>query len=129
MAAGFVVQVDDDRELIEVTYPAHPTKEDIARYRIEIKRAISDIGRSWDCLVDQRPLTVMPPELVEEVSALNAYAEKHGMRRSARVVSSAVATLQSSRMARNASLHAEVKTFTSPEAAREWLIAMRSPTK
>jgi hypothetical protein len=118
---GFAIVVDEVRHVIEVTYPAHPSAEDVERYRSEIKDAIARMRGPWDCMVDQRPLAVLPPGLVEEVAALNAYAEKHGMRRAARVVSSAVATLQSARMMRQAALSTEVRTFATREAAADWL--------
>ncbi len=122
----FIIRVDRKRQLIEVAYPPHPTAADVADYVVSIKDAIEHMAGEWDCLVDQRQLKVMPPALVAEVATLNAWAEKRRMRRSARVVASAVATLQTQRMAREASLHAEVRSFSSREEAIAWLIDSRA---
>jgi hypothetical protein len=51
------------------------------------------------------------------------------MRRSARVVSTAVASLQTHRMAREASLRVEVRSFTSREEALAWLQQARTTPK
>jgi hypothetical protein len=125
----FEIRVDRVLELIEVVYPAHPTADEVADYVVAIRRAIESMKGPWDCLVDQRRLKVMPPELVAQVSGLNAWAERHRMRRSARVVASAVASLQANRMAREASLSAEVRSFTSRPEALAWLEQERTGTR
>jgi hypothetical protein len=117
----FEIRVDRTRQLIEIVYPAQPTPDDIVVYVAEIQSAIASMNCDWDCLVDQRQLKVMPPELVEQVGFLNAWAAERRMRRSARVVAGAVASLQASRMAREVSLSTKVRSFASREEAIAWL--------
>ena len=81
----------------------------------------------WLCLVDQRNVLVMSPDLVDKVRVLNVYAVSRGMLRSARVVATAVAGLQASRMAREGSLGIEVQTFDTREAAVAWLTSTALP--
>ncbi len=64
--------------------------------------AIGAWAGEWDCLVDQRALTLMPPELPPKIAVLNVWARGKGMRRTARVVKdSAVAELQVNRILRD----------------------------
>jgi hypothetical protein len=123
----FEIHVDRSQQLIEVVYPAQPTAEDVAAYVVAIKSAIDTMNGDWVCLVDQRQLKVMPPELVEQVAFLNTWAEERGMHRSARVVSGAVATLQASRMVKEASLGEKVRSFGSRNGALAWLLQERNP--
>jgi hypothetical protein len=123
---SFEIRIDRAQQLIEIVYPARPTPEDIATYVVAIQSAIVSMNGDWDCLVDQRQLKVMPPALIEQVGFLNAWAEERGMRRSARVVASAVATLQANRMAREASLHVKVRSFASRDEALAWLLRERA---
>jgi hypothetical protein len=107
--------------IVEVVYPERPSKGDVDEYVARIRTIIEREARGFACLVDQRRLAVMPPELVPTVTALNAYAQSKGMLRSARVVTSAVAGLQSARMAREASLRVPMRTFESRDEALTWL--------
>jgi hypothetical protein len=131
MARGmsFQIRIHDAQDLIEVVYPAQPSEGDVAEYVLAIQRAIRGMRGDWDCLVDQRQLKVMPPALVEEVSRLNAWAKRHRMRRSARVVASAVGGLQANRMAREAALRVEVKSFSTRAEALAWLTQERVAAK
>jgi hypothetical protein len=122
----FEIRIDRPRQIIEVVYPARPTSDDVAAYVVAIQSAIVSMEGDWDCLVDQRQLKLMAPALVEEVAVLNTWAEQRRMRRSARVVSGAVASLQATRMAREASLRAKVRSFVSREEAIAWLARERS---
>jgi hypothetical protein len=71
--------------------------------------------------VDQRKLIVMEQSLYEQIAALNAYAQQHGMKQAARVVASAVSSLQSSRMYRQSAIDRPVRTFTTRDGALAWL--------
>jgi len=106
--------------VLEVIYPPHPTADDIASY---VTRAHATIdaqrGRAFGCLADQRAVPVMPPELVNVLGELNAYASARGMLRTARLVSTAVAGLQAHRLAREHRF--ELQTFESRDAALVWL--------
>src|SRR5262249_14854231 len=120
---GFDIKVDGEARIIEITYPARPTDSEIDAYVREIKAVMDKQPKGWRCLVDQRQLAVMPPDLVDKVADLNAYGVKRGMARAARVIATSVANLQTARMARQAALVVPIKTFTSREAALAWLKA------
>src|SRR5215468_5458265 len=120
---GFEIKVDAEARIIEITYPARPTDSEIDAYVREIKAVMDKQPKGWRCLVDQRQLAVMPPDLVDKVAELNAYGVKRGMARAARVIATSVANLQTARMARQASLEVPIKTFTSRDAALAWLKA------
>jgi hypothetical protein len=120
----FRIHWHEAEEILEVIYPAAPTQPEVDEYARAIRARIDALGgRRWACLVDQREVGAMPPEIVEVVADLNAYAQQHGMRRAARVVSSAVARLQSTRLVREAMLRTEFRVFESREEAMEWLEA------
>jgi hypothetical protein len=106
--------------ILEVIYPAHPTRADIDAY---VARAYEMIdaqrGRPFCCLADQRALQVMPPELVTALGKLNGHAYGHGMRCTARLVSSAIAGLQAHRLAREH--HFELQAFEQRDDALLWL--------
>ena len=120
---GFEISVNTEEKIVEITYPARPTDAEIDAYVREIKAVMDRQPKGWRCLVDQRQLAVMPPELVDKVAELNAYGVKRGMARAARVIATSVANLQTARMARQASLEVPIKTFTSRDAAMAWLRA------
>jgi hypothetical protein len=122
----FEIIIHRREAILEVVYPAHPSEREVADYLVRIRRSMAAMGGPWDCLVDQRKLSVMAPHLVERIAVLNAEAERLGMRRSARVVPSAVGQLQAGRMAREASLQATVRTFATPQEAMHWLAAARA---
>jgi hypothetical protein len=117
-----VVHADVRPRIVEVIYPPTVTVSGVEDYVRRIKATMDQQKTEWVCLVDQRDLTVMPPELVEKIAFLNAYAQKRRMKKTARVVSSAVATLQAARISRD-SLRTEtpLRTFTSRDEALAWL--------
>jgi hypothetical protein len=120
----FRIVVHAEPRVIEIVYPPTPTADDVATYVREIQTTIGRQTGPWGCLVDQRELAVMQPELADRVSSLNAYAVKHGMVRSARVVRSAVANLQAARIGRDAGV--ELRAFSSREEAWKWLASAGS---
>ena len=120
---GFEISINDQEKIVEIIYPARPSDSEVDAYVREIKAVMDRQPKGWRCLVDQRQLAVMPPELVEKVAELNAYGVKRGMARAARVIATSVANLQTARMARQASLEVPIKTFTSRDAALAWLRA------
>lgn len=98
---NFSITVHRDERIIEVVYPSHPTLGSFETYDREIRAAIQALGAPWDCLVDQRAVAIVPPEVTDRIVQLNAWARKHGMNRTARVLKdSAVAELQVSRIFR-----------------------------
>ncbi|HEX9295996.1 MAG TPA: STAS/SEC14 domain-containing protein [Polyangiaceae bacterium] len=117
----FEIIVHDAESIIEIIYPEKPTRGDVDDYVNRVKKIISRRRAPWLCLVDQRQLNLMPDGLYEQIAALNVYAQQRGMIRSARVVSSAVATLQANRMQRQSGLERPVRTFTSRDEAVAWL--------
>ncbi len=110
-----------DDTVLEVVYPAQPSEEDVASYGERVKAAIKRMKRPWGCLVDQRALVVVRPDLVEKLSELNAFAQRHGMHCSARIVASKVAELQAARIAREGTLHVPVRTFADRTVALSWV--------
>jgi hypothetical protein len=119
----FQIYIHEAAEIVEVIYPPHPTAEDVAAYVAEVTRLLDGRRRRFGCLVDQRALVLMPPDLVHTVAALNAYAEMRGMVRSARIAPSDLAHAQTERMAREASLAVPAATFASRDEAIKWLLA------
>jgi hypothetical protein len=117
----FDIVVHEADSIIEVIYPETPTAADVEDYVRRIKEAIARRRGPWSCLVDQRRLHVLSDTLYERIAGLNAYAQERGMKQSARVVASAVATLQATRMRRQAALTSPVKSFTSRDDAIAWL--------
>ena len=121
-----VFEIIEHREesILEIRYPSHPTAEDIAEYVIAARQAIDRFTGPWSCLVDQHSLVVLPPELAGQVAELNAYAAQRGMKQSARVISSAVAALQVSRLAKR-DIPVPVRTFSDRDTAFAWLKSQR----
>jgi hypothetical protein len=117
----FQITVHEKDRIIDVVYPAQPTAEDVADYLRRIRDAIVQMNGPWSALVDQGQLRVMPPDMVAVMASLNAYAQLHGMRRSARVVSDAASGLQAWRMTKRAMLTIPTRTFETREQALAWL--------
>lgn len=111
--------------MVEVIYPAKATAEDVAAYDKRAREVIdARRGRPFCCLADQRAQRVMPPELVDVASALNAYATARGMTRTARLVSSAIAGLQAHRLAHDSRF--ELQAFDDRDEALAWLREKRT---
>ena len=120
----FRIEWHEGDGILEVVYPAAPTLGDVDTYAREVRARIEALaGRPWSCLVDQRVVGAMAPEAVQVIAELNAYAQATGMVRTARVVGSAVARLQSTRMVREAALRTEFRVFESRDEALTWLRA------
>lgn len=117
----FEIVVHDDDDIVEVVYPPAPTAAEVVDYVARIRHIIATRQGPWACLVDQRKLLVMPPDLVETMTTLNAHAARHGMKASARIVGSAVADLQAHRMAREGTIGRPVRAFTRRDDALAWL--------
>jgi hypothetical protein len=106
--------------IVEIVYPEKPTDADIAQYDARAREIVDAQRRHPFCvLADQRSVRVMSPELVSMLLELNAYAAERGMRRTARVVSSAMGGLQTHRLAREKRF--EVRAFESRDEALLWL--------
>jgi hypothetical protein len=117
---GFSI-VEHAGPILEFVYPSDPSVAEVAAYVNDVRRLIDQQDAPWCCLVDQRKLPVMPREVVDAVKGLNAYAAQRGMRKTARLVTSAVASLQAARFAREVRLVDTLRTFTSRAAALAWL--------
>ena len=101
----FRIIVHERERIIEVRYPAHPSRAALEKYAEEIRATVKRVGTSWRCLADQSALTVMPPELTPIISELNHWALEHGMERTARVVKrSAISEMQARRIIREGGL-------------------------
>jgi hypothetical protein len=107
--------------ILEVIYPSQPTQQDVDDYLVRVKTAMESLGGDWSALVDQSQLRVMPASMVAAMAKLNAYAQLKGMKRSARVVSTAASGLQAWRMTKQAMLTIPARTFESREDALKWL--------
>ncbi|MCP3104383.1 STAS/SEC14 domain-containing protein [Myxococcus sp. K15C18031901] len=117
----FQINVHAQDHILEVVYPPQVTSEDLAEYLAEVKKAIVGFGGEWSALVDQSQLRVMPPDVVGAMATLNAYAQLHGMKRSARIVTDAPSGLQAWRMTKRAMLTIPTRTFETRADALEWL--------
>ncbi len=117
----FVITPLEGGSILEVRYPAQPTTDEVKAYALASRVAIRQLASPWACLVDQRQLVVMPPDVVGVMAELNAFAQQHGMAGSARVVVSKMAELQTKRLAREATLKVPLRTFQDREVALRWL--------
>lgn len=117
----FQITVHAQDRILEVVYPPQVTAEDLAEYLGDVKKAIAGLGGEWSALVDQSQLRVMPTDVVSAMASLNAFAQLHGMKRSARVVSDAPSGLQAWRMTKRAMLTIPTRTFETRGEALEWL--------
>jgi hypothetical protein len=117
----FQITVHAQDRILEVVYPPQVTAEDLAEYLSDVKKAIAGLSGDWSALVDQSQLRVMPTDVVSAMASLNAYAQLHGMKRSARVVTDAPSGLQAWRMTKRAMLTIPTRTFETRGEALEWL--------
>jgi hypothetical protein len=117
----FQILVDDARDFIEIVFPESPTPADVEEYAVRAQQMIESIRRPVRLLVDQSRVPVMPPALEEASTRLNRMAAKRGVvSRMARVVSTAVAALQMTRIGRETDV--PLTSFTSREEAMDWLM-------
>ncbi|MBM7113597.1 STAS/SEC14 domain-containing protein [Archangium primigenium] len=117
----FQITVHEADRIIDVVYPPQPSAEDVEDYLKRIRETILRVGSPWSALVDQAHLRVMPPDMVATMASLNAFAQHHGMKRSARVVTDPASGLQAWRMTKRALLTIPTQTFETREAALAWL--------
>jgi hypothetical protein len=107
--------------ILEVIYPSQPTQADVDDYLARVRTAIEGLSGDWSALVDQSQLRVMPANMVAVMAKLNAYAQLKGMKRSARIVSTAASGLQAWRMTKQAMLTIPARTFENRDDALNWL--------
>jgi len=117
----FQITVHEPDRILEVVYPPQPTQADVDDYLSRVRATIEAINGEWSALVDQSQLRVMPSNMVAVMAKLNAYAQLKGMKRSARIVSTAASGLQAWRMTKQAMLNIPARTFESREDALHWL--------
>jgi hypothetical protein len=117
----FQIIVHEPDRILEVIYPPQPTTGDLDDYLTRVKEHIEGFKGEWSALVDQSQLRVMPSNMVAAMAKLNAYAQLKGMKRSARVVSTAASGLQAWRMTKQAMLNIPARTFESRADALSWL--------
>jgi hypothetical protein len=115
-----IIAHEPDR-ILEVIYPPQPTAADLDDYLARVKEAIEKLAGDWSALVDQSQLRVMPSHMVAAMAKLNAYAQLKGMKRSARIVSTAASGLQAWRMTKQAMLSIPARTFEGRAEALAWL--------
>ncbi|ATB50429.1 STAS/SEC14 domain-containing protein [Corallococcus macrosporus] len=117
----FQITVHAQDRILEVVYPPQVTTAALAEYLADVKKAITDLDGEWSALVDQSQLRVMPSDVVTAMASLNAFAQLHGMKRSARVVTDAPSGLQAWRMTKRAMLSIPTRTFETRGEALQWL--------
>ena len=118
----FSVTLHEAPAILEIVYPAGFTAEDLEAYAVESRETMDRIRGPWACLVDARDVSALGPELLDQVARLNAYALEHGMRASARLISTRPGALEGARSARGATGYAvTIKTFTDRDPALAWL--------
>ncbi|MDC0714374.1 STAS/SEC14 domain-containing protein [Stigmatella sp. ncwal1] len=116
----FQITVHQPERILEVVYPPQPSQQDVDEYLSRVKDIIEGLGE-WSALVDQSQLRVMPGTMVAVMAKLNAFAQLKGMKRSARVVSTAASGLQAWRMTKQAMLNIPARTFETRDEALAWL--------
>jgi hypothetical protein len=117
----FQITVHEPDRILEVVYPPQPTQADVDDYLARVRTTIEAFNGEWSALVDQSQLRVMPSNMVTVMAKLNAFAQLKGMKRSARIVSTAASGLQAWRMTKQAMLNIPARTFESREDALHWL--------
>jgi hypothetical protein len=117
----FQITVHEADRILEVVYPSQPSQADVDDYLARVRTVIEAFGGEWSALVDQSQLRVMPSHMVAAMAKLNAFAQLKGMKRSARIVSTAASGLQAWRMTKQAMLSIPARTFESREDALQWL--------
>ncbi|MFL5345387.1 MAG: STAS/SEC14 domain-containing protein [Hyalangium sp.] len=117
----FQIIVHQPDRILEVIYPSQPTQADVDDYLARVRTEIEALAGDWSALVDQSQLRVMPSNMVAVMAKLNAYAQLKGMKRSARIVSTAASGLQAWRMTKQAMLTIPARTFEAREEALNWL--------
>lgn len=117
----FQITVHEPDRILEVIYPPQPTQADVDDYLARVRAHIEAFNGEWSALVDQAQLRVMPSNMVTVMAKLNAFAQLKGMKRSARIVSTAASGLQAWRMTKQAMLNIPARTFESREDALHWL--------
>jgi hypothetical protein len=117
----FQIIVHESDRILEVIYPPQPTAADLDDYLTRVKEIIEGLNGDWSALVDQSQLRVMPANMVAAMARLNAHAQLKGMKRSARIVSTAASGLQAWRMTKQAMLNIPARTFESRLEALNWL--------
>jgi hypothetical protein len=117
----FQIIVHQPDRILEVVYPSQPTQADVDDYLARVRTEIEALAGDWSALVDQSQLRVMPSNMVAVMAKLNAYAQLKGMKRSARIVSTAASGLQAWRMTKQAMLTIPARTFEAREEALNWL--------
>jgi hypothetical protein len=117
----FQITVHEADRILEVVYPSQPSQADVDDYLARVRTTIEAFGGEWSALVDQSQLRVMPSNMVTVMAKLNAFAQLKGMKRSARIVSTAASGLQAWRMTKQAMLSIPARTFESREDALQWL--------
>ncbi|SEM52520.1 MULTISPECIES: STAS/SEC14 domain-containing protein [Stigmatella] len=116
----FQIHVHQPERILEVIYPPQPTQQDVDEYLSRVREIIEGLGE-WSALVDQSQLRVMSAAMVAVMAKLNAFAQLKGMKRSARIVSTAASGLQAWRMTKQAMLNIPARTFESRDEALAWL--------
>lgn len=117
----FQIIVHQPDRILEVVYPSQPTQADVDDYLARVRTEIEALAGDWSALVDQSQLRVMPSNMVAVMAKLNAFAQLKGMKRSARIVSTAASGLQAWRMTKQAMLNIPARTFETREDALNWL--------
>jgi hypothetical protein len=108
--------------IVEVIYPTSLTPLDHAEYTIQMKQIIERQTVDWGLLVDQRALRAkFDDRLKDKLLALNSYAQKRRMIRSARVVNSPLDAVWLADLIRDTELKGILRVFTDRNEAFAWL--------
>jgi hypothetical protein len=123
-ATQFDVRIHEKERIVEVIYPARVTAEAIAEYAERIRQAAAQLNGPWRCLVDQRQLDVIPPDLTDAIAEMNRWALQNGLVGAARVVNrTAIGELQSRRILRESGLTESSDVYFEPSEAWNSLLA------
>jgi hypothetical protein len=122
----FIVRVHERENILEVVYPASPTLESFQRYERAVRAAVMRMRKPYACLIDLRPVGLVPPDLQAAGTALTQWASAQGLGRLARVIKeSTLAEMQAQRAFRNTGLKAAGVFRTREEAWQDLTEANR----
>lgn len=118
---AFSIGVDPQRRLIRVIRSGFPDLLEVQRYEREMSAEVARMqatGEFFDVLLDSSDGGVLAQEVLETLGRVSKALVKGGVRRVAMVSSSAIKTMQTKRVAANAS---GLRTFSNIAEAEAWL--------
>jgi len=114
------ITVDRRNRLIHFTITGFADAERSRAFDADLRACVRDLagtGPSFDVLADLRDVSILPQALAELTGHQMLWVAKHGLRKAANILSSALYVLQLKRIARDP----RFEYFTTEVEARKWL--------